>query len=191
MKGPALASFFVLLASVSCAKKVDTQVKDAVRTFDNLSLREDQIEVEDVTEAGNQLVAEIKVTTAVRMVKKEGKWVIEEIRLADRRWEKAEHILAVINQKRSEATRRELEQLRAAIARYQAANTQVPQAQNHDELVNLLTPDYLAEVIRIDAWSNPFSYKALSKASYDLRSAGPDEILGTPDDLVMMVVRSH
>jgi len=38
--------------------------------------------------------------------------------------------------------------------------------------------------VRIDAWSNPFSYQTVGADAYDLKSAGPDGNLGTPDDIV-------
>ena len=184
MRARAASAVLLLLALTSCTKKLDRQVQETVRQFDNALLSSDKVEVLSVQESGDHVLAEIKVATAVKMVKREGTWIIEEIRIGDRRWEKAEHILALINEKRSETTRQQLDRLSKEIERFADLNQQVPQVTSFERLIDVLSPDYLDEIIRIDAWSRPFSYRRLSPDGYDLRSAGPDGKLGTPDDLI-------
>jgi len=110
--------------------------------------------------------------------------VLEEIRIGDRRWEKAEFILEAINTRRTEGTRQELDELTGAIARYREARGSIPQAESFEALVDALSPRYLKQVVRLDAWSNSFSYSPLSTTTFDLRSAGPDGQFQTQDDLV-------
>lgn len=178
-------TILVLLSIVSCGKRIDQQVKQTVRTFDNLSLSDKNIEVQDVRESGGQLVAQIKVTTAVKMIRKDGKWVIDEIRIGDRQWEKADHVVAILNQKRSETTRRQMNVVSASINRYLAEKGTLPEVGTYEALIDVLSPGYLGPVIRVDAWSNPFRYRALSQNNYELRSAGPDGAVGTQDDLIV------
>lgn len=185
MKALAINAVLALLALTSCAKRLDRQVQETVRIFDNTLLSADKIEVQSVQKSGNHIIAEIKVATAVKMAKKEGKWVIEEIRIGDRRWEKAEHILAVINEQRSKTTRRQLDLLLEGIQRFADLSGEVPQVTSFEALVDVLSPQYLDEIIRIDAWSRPFSYRSLSSKSHELRSAGPDGTFGTQDDLTV------
>ncbi|MDA2924164.1 type II secretion system protein GspG [Acidobacteria bacterium AH-259-L09] len=173
-----------LLASLACGKSLEKQVQDQVRTFANASLGDKQVEVKNVRRMGDQAVAEIEITTAVRLTKKDGKWVIDEFRIGDRRWEKAEDILEVINEKRTGKTLQQMNLLAERILRYTDVNGQVPQVSSFEALIDLLTPQFLDRIIRIDAWSNPFSYQATGANEYNLRSAGPDGNLGTPDDLV-------
>lgn len=180
----AVTGALLLVFLTACGKKIEKHVQETVSRFDNALLSSDQVEVTSVRRSGDQALAEIKVTTAVKMVKRKGKWEIEEIRIGDRRWEKAEHILAFLNQKRAERTLQHLNELSEAIERYAQQNGTPPEAKSYQVLVDVLAANYLSRVIRIDAWSNPFQYRALAGAGYDLRSAGADGKFGTPDDLV-------
>ncbi len=168
----------------ACGKKLEEQLKDSVRNLDNASLKRDDVEILQVTENGDLAIAEVKVRTAFKLRKKDGSWTLEEIRIGDRRWEKAETILEAINARRAEITRRDLEALAGAIARYAQATGGVPQTEGFEALVDTLAPQYLNQVVRLDAWSNGFSYSPLSKDRFDLRSAGPDGQFQTADDLV-------
>ncbi len=179
-----LSLFLILLGSLGCGKNLERQIQEQVRTFDNASLSKQQVEVQNVKEIGDHAVAEIRITTAVRLIKKDGTWVIEEFRIGDRRWERAEHILVVINEERTETTLQQLNLITEGIRRYADLNHQIPQVSRFEELMDILSPQFHNPVVRIDAWSNPFSYEAIGANEYDLKSAGPDGNLGTPDDLV-------
>ena len=180
-----LVLFLILLGSLGCGKNLERQVQEQVRTFDQASLSDQQVEVLNVQEIGDHAVAEVRITTAVRLVKKDGTWVIEEFRIGDRRWERAEHILAVINEKRTETTLQQMDLITEGIRRYTALNHQIPQVSSFEDLMDLLSPQFQDRVVRIDAWSNPFSYQTIGTDKYDLKSAGPDGNLETPDDLVV------
>ena len=178
-----LAFFLSLLFLSGCAKSLEKQIAEQVRTFEKASLGEEQVEVRNIQRSRGQAIAEVQITTAVKLSEKEGKWIIEEVRIGDRRWEKAEHILAVIGEKRSQTTVGQLELISESIRSYQQVNAQVPQVATFEELTDLLSPRFLHPLIRIDAWSNRFSYQATGTHAYDLKSAGPDGHLGTTDDL--------
>ncbi len=178
-----LCCVLIALGCFSCTKKIDQQLWEAIRTFGDSSLKDDDIEVENIQQMGNHAVAEITIKTAVKLAKKEGRWIIEEVRLGDRRWEKTDHILAVINEKRDETTRRQLDLISRGIQDYNGVHGQVPQASDFMKLIDILTPEHLDQILYIDAWSNPFIYRFLSTSTYDLRSSGPDGKKGTDDDL--------
>ncbi len=180
-----LGLLFILLGLLGCGKNLERQVQEQVRTFDHASLSEQQVEVQNVKEIGDHAVAEVRITTAVRLIKKDGTWVIEEFRVGDRRWERAEHILAVINEKRTETTLQQMGLITEGIRSYAALNHQIPQVSSFEELMDILSPQFHNQVVRIDAWSNSFSYQAIGTDEYDLKSAGPDGNLGTSDDLVV------
>ena len=186
MKGLRTGGVLVLLLLTSCGKKIESQVQETVSTFDNALLSTDTVEVQSVRRSGDHVIAEIKVATAVKMKRKDGRWVIEEIRIGDRHWEKAEHILFVINEKRSETTRRQLALISEGIGHYRERNGKVPQVPSYEALIDLLSPQHLGQTIRIDAWSNPFAYQSSGEDAYELRSAGPDGEFGTEDDLFLL-----
>jgi len=180
-----LCLVLILLGSFACGKSVERQIQDQIRTFDNASLADNQVKVDNVRELGDHAVAEVQITTAVRLIKKDGKWLIEEFRIGDRRWEKAEHILAVINEKRTETTLQQMSLIREGIRNYADLNNQAPQVASFEELMDILSPQFQSRIVRIDSWSNPFFYRAIGVNDYALSSAGPDGNMGTPDDLVV------
>jgi type II secretion system (T2SS) protein G len=55
-------------------------------------------------------------------------------------------------------------------------------------LIDRLNPRYLARVIRIDPWRQPYEYEGTG-TSFVLRSAGPDEKANTADDVTISVGR--
>lgn len=179
-----LAPWLILLTSIACGKSVEKQIRDQVRNFDNASLAQKQVEVKNVQEMGDHAVAEVQITTAVKMIKQDGKWLIEEFRIGDRRWERADHILELINEKRTATTLQQINQITDGIRRYTDLNSRIPQVSTFEELVDMLSPHFQNQVIRIDSWSNPFYYRARGDHQYTLRSLGPDGRLGTSDDLV-------
>ena len=178
-----VAPLLALLMLTGCAKSMEKQIQDQVRTFGGASLNEAQVEITGVQESGDYATAEVRVTTAVKLRRDRDEWVIEEIRIGDRRWESAEHILAALEEKRTEATLRQMKLLQEGIGGYESRFGQVPQVDTFEELIDLISPDYQAAVIRIDAWSNPFHYRAEGEHLYDLRSSGRDGRIGSEDDL--------
>lgn len=173
----------VLAGSLSCGKNLEQQIQQQVANFEHASLGEEQVQVTNIQTMGAQAVAEVQITTGVKLTKKQGKWEIEEFRIGDRRWEKASHILALINEQRTHTTLEQLALIDKGIRQFAASHNQVPQVAGFWELIDTLTPDFQGPVIRLDAWANPFHYQTSGGLGYDLRSAGPDEELGTDDDL--------
>lgn len=163
---------------------MERQIQATVANFDGLALPRESVEVQSVQVLGDHAVAEVEVKTALKLIRKDGNWQIDEVRLGDRRWEKAEHILRILNQERTATTQEHLNLLVEGIEHYRRVQGRVPQVSDFEALVNHLTPYYMEPVVRIDAWSNPFSYEPLAPDQYDLRSAGPDGKLQTPDDVV-------
>lgn len=174
----------LLFVCLGCAKSLEKQAQDQVRTFAKASLGQKQVEVENIRSIGDHAVAEIQITTGVKMIKKDGEWIIEEVRIGDRHWEKAEDLLTVVREKRTGNTLQQMDQIAKGIARYSIVQGETPQVKNFEELMNLLSPRFLERIIRTDGWANPFSYQTQGGDNYDLRSAGPDGALETADDLM-------
>lgn len=179
--------FLMLVTTFSCGKSVENQIRDQVRTFDRASLNDRQIEITNVQRLGDHATAEVQITTGVKMVKENGKWVIEEFQIGAQHWEKVEHIATLINQKRSETTLELMNSITEGIERYTKLNLEIPQVSDFGELATILFPNYQNEFTPIDAWAKPFSYRPSGAQQYELRSLGPDGNFGTPDDLVVNV----
>lgn len=172
------------LALAGCSKKANLQIKEAVGHFDNLDLSDTEIEVLSTQEMGGQAIAEVRIKTAVKLVKQKGQWVVDEVRIGDRRWEKADHIRAVLRAERTQTTRKELQLIGEGIRRYLQNQGVVPEVADFDGLVSVLIPQYLGDAIVLDAWSNPFAYQKVSTQIAEIRSSGEDRLYGTPDDLI-------
>ncbi len=155
----------------------------AIPTFDGICLEEKRVEVLGAQESGDNVVAEIRVTTAVRLVREGGKWSMTEIRLGDRRWEKANQILILLDDQRVEATHTQLQQVNRVVHQPLASEGAVPQVVTLTTLVNALYPTFLETVVRLDPWSNSFIYEPLSLREYRLTSSGAEGVAGTTDDL--------
>jgi hypothetical protein len=174
------------LVLTSCA--TNRQIKDAVRHFDQMELGENQVKVLSTQEMGDHMIAEVEIRTAVRMKRSPGGWEIEEVRIGDRRWERADHIRSALNTEREQTTRRDLHLVSDALRRFAEQNEgRMPEAEDFGELMSILTPEYMIPVIRIDAWSNPYVYRRLSPSLAEARSLGADGQQDTADDLVERV----
>ncbi len=186
------APFVVLLAVMAlagCAKNVNRQIKEAVGHFDNLDLSEDEIKILSTQELGGQAIAQVEIKTAVKLVKKKGQWVVDEVRIGDRRWEKADHIRAILRSERTQTTRKQLQTISDGVRRYLESQGTVPQVADFDDLLAILTPQYLADVTPLDAWSNAYAYRRVSPQAAEVRSSGPDGLYGTQDDLTEKILK--
>lgn len=183
-----LPNYFLLLgliALAACGKNLEKQVRDQVRTIDGAELDKDSVEIISVRESGSHATAEIRINTAVKMTKKGDHWTLDEVRIGDRRWEKVERILQSLERQRADSTRQQMAVIRRGIDRYIERNGKAPQVSNYTALVDTLNPDFLPSVIRLDAWSNPYSFQVSATGGFELRSAGPDGTIGTTDDLIL------
>jgi hypothetical protein len=178
------ALYLMLMATLSCGKSLERQIRDQVRTFDGASLDQEQVEVTNVQEMGDHATAEVQITTGVKMIKENGKWVIEEFRIGDRRWEKAEHLLALIDEKRTATTLQQINSITVGIERYENLNRQIPQVSDFEELAAILFPRFQSRFTPTDGWNHPFWYRPKGAQEYELRSLGPDGRFGTSDDLI-------
>jgi len=176
-------ALLTVLGLAGCAKNVNRQIKEAVAHFDNLDLSENEIEILSTQELGGQAIAQVQIKTAVKLAKKNDRWVVDEVRIGDRRWEKADHIRAVLRSQRTETTRKELQAIGSGIRRYSEREGNLPQVSDFRALVAVLTPQYLPEAMDLDAWSNAYAYRRVSPQVVEVRSSGPDRLYGTQDDL--------
>jgi hypothetical protein len=179
------ACVLALLLVISCGKSIDRQVSKAVREFDEVGLARQDIEVVDIKKTGSYALAEVKIHTALKLVNRDGTWVIEEIHLGDGHWEKAEHIMEALNRARTETTINLLQQVDSAIRRYSTAEGKVPDVEDYEALIDLLTPRYIEKLVPSDGWSRTYFYRAVSNQEYDLRSAGPDGMFHSADDVTI------
>ncbi len=175
----------LFLPLLACGKSLEKQIVDGLSNLDQARLGKGQVQVEKVRRTGNHAVAEVTLKTAVKLIRIDRAWVIEEIRLGDRRWEKVETILAALDEERSLRTRSDLQLIDSAIGSYRRERGKLPPAENFRELMDHLAPEYVQPTTELDGWFNPYVFRTLSAKDYDLRSAGPDGIARTSDDVTL------
>ena len=180
-----------LLAGCGASRKLsEGTAKEKILELGLLDVKDKQIQIHRIVHAGeDQAVAEAGLDMAFRLSKtKERNWHVNAIRLGDRTWIDAQAFLAALNEVRTRQTQHSLQQLQEGIRKYQAKRGALPAVSDIVKLTDLLFPDYMAEVIRYDAWSHEFKINPVGVNSLRLSSAGPDGVPGNADDILLEVI---
>ena len=150
-----------------------------------IELPSDAVRVKDISALGNSATVVAQVETAFRFVKGDkDKWRITEIRTGDRRWEDLDMLVRAVNSEKTERTRAELESIATALESYRRERGAYVESKSEAVLIDHLNPRYLARIIRLDPWHQPYEYEG-GRTSFMLRSLGADGKANTPDDLIM------
>jgi len=187
----ACATFFcflpLFLTSCGARSLSKKTARDVIADLDRDAFQKESIYIDSVNQTGQRdAVAETTLHATFRFEKVNGKWVIREVRLGKRPWEKLDDILRALEQVKTEQTRKLLEQVAAAIEKYREANGALPDFKDYVSLSDTLSPKYMNPLIREDAWHNPLAASRSAPGTVRLLSAGPDGRTGTPDDIELV-----
>ncbi len=162
-----------------------SEARRAIARMAGIQLPSDAVRVKDISTAGSTAVVVAQVETAFRFVKGDNnKWRVAEIRTGDRRWEDVDLLVKALNVEKTARARAELESIATALEAYRREHGSYVEAKSEAKLVDLLNPRYLARVIRVDPWHQPYEYEG-ARTSFVLRSSGPDGKPGTSDDVTV------
>ena len=185
-----------LIAVTICAAFIASHVRAAgdltpkearriIAHMAGIALPSDAVRIKDISSMGNSAVVVAQVETAFRLVKgDQDKWRVAEIRTGDRRWEDVEMLVRALNAEKTARARAELESIATALESYRREHGFYVEAKSEAVLVDHLSPRYLARVIRIDPWHQPYEYEGGGSA-FVLRSTGPDGKPSTADDILL------
>ena len=179
-----------LLAGCGASRKLsEDTAKEKILELGLLDLKDKQIQVQRIIHAGeDQAVAEANCKWPSGLAKDKGKdWQVNAVRLGDRDWISTQAFLAALNEVRVRQTRHSLESIQEGIRKYQAKQGALPAVSDIVKLTDLLFPEYMAEVVRYDAWNHEFKINSAGNSTLQLSSAGPDGIPGTADDIRLEV----
>ena len=183
----AAAAGTFLVASRTCAAG-DLTPKEArklIARMAGIELPSDAVRVKEISTSGNSAVVVAQVETAFRMVKGDkDKWRIVEIRTGDRRWEDLDTLMRALNVEKTARARAELESIATALESFRRERGFYLESKSEAALIDSLNPRYLARVIRVDPWHNPYEYEG-ERAAFVLRSDGPDGKPHTNDDITV------
>jgi len=178
-------SFFIVSRARAAGDLSPKEARKLIARMAGIQLPSDAVRVKDISTSGNSAVVTAQVETAFRLVKDDkGKWRIAEIRTGDRRWEDLDTLMRALNVEKTARARAELESIAAALESYRRDRGSYLESKSSAALVDNLNPRYLARVIRIDPWHNPYEYEG-EHSSYVLRSDGPDSKPNTADDVIV------
>ena len=162
-----------------------SQARKLIANMAGIKLPSDAVRVREVSMQGSSALVVAQVETAFRFVKGgDGKWRVAEIRTGDNRWEDVEQLVRAVNMEKVERARAELETLATALEAFRRERGFYVVAKGEGTLVDHLNPRYLARVIRVDPWHQPYLYEG-TQAAFTLRSAGADGKENTPDDVII------
>ena len=176
----------LVLAASACGKKQLNPGSAAARIAKTpqLALQKEDVEIVKVTQvSGSEAVVETKLQAAFRMERRDGEWRVRELRLGHGQWERIEDLAAALDRVKGEETARMLDRVAEGIALYRRAHGRMPDFDGYVALSDLLTPDYVTPLIRLDSWLRPLAALKTESGAILLRSAGPDGRHSTPDDI--------
>ena len=161
------------------------EARRVIARMAGIQLPSDAVRVKDISTGGGSAVVIAQVETAFRFVKDDhDKWRVAEIRTGDRRWEDVDLLVKALNAEKTARARAELESIATALESYRREHGFYLEAKSEARLVDQLNPRYLARIIRVDPWHQAYEYEG-ARASFVLRSSGPDGKPNTIDDVTV------
>jgi len=181
----ASCTFFVASRTRAAGDLTPKEARRLIARLAGIQLPSDAVRVKDISSMGNSAVVTAQVETAFRFVKGDNdKWRVAEIRTGDRRWEDIDTLVKALNAEKTARARAELESIATALEAFRHERGFYVEAKSEAALIDSLNPRYLARVIRVDPWHQPYEYEG-GRNTFVLRSPGPDGKPNTPDDVTV------
>lgn len=158
------------------------EARKLIARMAGINLPSDAVRIKSVSSLGSSAVVIAQVETAFRFVNENDKWRVAEIRTGDRNWEDVDSLVRALNAEKTSRVRAELDTIATALEAFKREQGSYVESKSEAQLIDFLNPRYLARVIRVDAWHQPYAYEG-TRDSYVLRSAGPDGKPNTSDDI--------
>jgi hypothetical protein len=161
------------------------EARKLIARMAGIQLPSDAVRVKEISTSGNSAVVVAQVETAFRLQKDDkDKWRIAEIRTGDRRWEDLDTLIKALNAEKTARARAELESIATALESFRRERGSYLESKSEAVLIDNLNPRYLARVIRVDPWHQPYEYEG-ARTTFVLRSNGPDGKPETDDDVTL------
>jgi hypothetical protein len=180
-----LVGFFLIVSRTRAAGELTPkEARKVIARMAGIQLPSDAVRVKSIESFGTATVVVAQVETAFRFVNENDKWRVAEIRTGDRRWEDVETLVRALNAEKTSRVRAELETIATALESFKRERGSYIESKSEATLIDFLSPHYLNRAIRVDAWHQPYEYEG-TRASYVLRSNGPDGKANTADDVTV------
>lgn len=122
------------------------------------------------------------VRVDARLTSDKSGWHVAELRTGNRDWVKLEALTAAVNEQKQKVARTELDLIAKALEKFRKDRGFYVVSDKQTVVMDFLSPRYLARVIRVDPWHQPYKYLG-ERNHFTLRSTGPDGKADTSDDI--------
>ncbi len=112
-----------------------------------------------------------------------GAWQISAFRTGNRDWARLDTVIALMDSSKREKAKMEMEALANALQNFRSKRGFYVASDKHPVLVDFLTPNFIADVVRLDPWHRPYQYQG-ERDRFTLSSDGPDKTPNTGDDII-------
>src|SRR5436190_7129307 len=176
---------FISSRTLAAGDLTPKEARRLIALMAGIQLPSDAVRIKDISAMGDSAVVTAQVETAFRFVKGDrGQWRVAEIRTGDRRREDLDTLMRALNAEKAARARAELESIATALESYRREHGFYLEAKSEATLIDHLNPRYLARIIRIDPWHQPYEYEG-TRDAFTLRSVGPDGKSNTADDVTL------
>lgn len=124
------------------------------------------------------------VRVDARLVNGSKGWQVTELRSGTNNWANLESIVTAVNEMKRVQARIELVAIAKALETFRKERGAYVVSDSHAVLIDYLSPRYLPVVVRVDPWSQPYTYEG-SNDHFTLRSLGADGKENTADDILV------
>ena len=129
-------------------------------------------------------VVESLITAELRFAWDKDGWVVAALRTGNHDWISPETLVAAANETKRKQALEEMDAMARALARFRTERQFYVASDSHAVLIDHLSPRFLARVIRLDPWQEPYRYRG-ERDNFTLRSLGADRKENTVDDIVV------
>jgi len=176
---------FISSRTLAAGELTPKEARRLIARMAGIQLPSDAVRIKDIDAMGNSAVVTAQIETAFRFVKGDkNQWRVTEIRTGDRRWEDLDMLMRALNAEKTARARAELESIATALESYRREHGSYLESKTEATLIDHLNPRYLARVIRVDPWHQPYEYEG-TRDGFTLRSFGPDGKSKTSDDIAV------
>ena len=153
-----------------------------------IEIPSDAIRIQEVEPLPIPLASQPSVTVVAwvrveaRLTNEKSGWHVAELRTGNRDWVKLEPLVVAINEQKQRVARAELDLIAKALEQFRKDRGFYVVSDKQSVAIDFLSPRYLARVIRVDPWHQPYKYLG-DRDHFTLHSTGPDGKDNTADDI--------
>jgi len=155
-----------------------------------VTLPSDEVRIKDLSSfdlpfgSESSALIESSIRVDFRLARDTRGWRVAGFKSGTRDWANLDTFATAYNETKRASATSDLAAIANALLDFRRARGSFVVSDKESVLIDHLSPQYLARVIRIDPWHRPYQYDGETDR-FSLRSLGPDGKPNTPDDIVL------